>query len=450
MASKKFDVVNEQIILSVVINDENDRRRILGIVNESMFLGKRHKVIFSSIKKCVDKNLKINCNNIAMHSMGDYGGLDYLENLKGMDGPDDIIYHVVRLRQDYTRLNLIKSLEDVKEVAGDRTNDFYECVRSVNNLQKIISGVDGVRNNNLNFEKWNSLLSERLDGHISFVSTGYKSLDEYLIEGFFRKGLTVIAGRPRMGKSTFVVDCIGRLLKSDLKIAHGPWEGGPSVFIDSLVSNKCGIDLIKLIKQPDKLDKKLINKAKNFINRLERDKQLTVLSNPFLELGSEWTNDRAMDKTEEILAEGQFDIVFFDLWERCLTKLDPKHIAPALVKMQTLLQKYDTHGVIVQQLQRKAEDRDKNKFRRPTLGDLKNSGAYEEVADLVLLIHREKVYKPFMRSDIVEINIAKQKRNLDNMIMMADFMPEMCRLENDRMGTIDDVSYSKAKFSSDD
>ena len=80
---------------------------------------------------------------------------------------------------------------------------------------------------------------------------------------------------------------------------------------------------------------------------------------------------------------------------------------------------------------------------------MKNSGAYEEVADLVLLIHREKVYKPFMRDDIIEVSISKQKRNFDNMIMMADFVPEFCRLENDRMGIIDEVSHSKAQFSVD-
>ena len=65
---------------------------------------------------------------------------------------------------------------------------------------------------------------------------------------------------------------------------------------------------------------------------------------------------------------------------------------------------------------------------RPQLHELKNSGGYEEVADLVLLLHRQKYYNKSVEKDVLEVDVAKQRRGPQNERVGFEFHPEVCRV----------------------
>jgi len=99
----------------------------------------------------------------------------------------------------------------------------------------------------------------------------------------------------------------------------------------------------------------------------------------------------------------------------------------ALVKVQHLVKMYDVHLCLVHQISRKAEER---KDKRPELGDLKGSGGYEEVPDLIFLLHRPRAYKQFRKKDEIEITIGKQRDYESNITVVGDFYPMVSRIEN--------------------
>lgn len=455
MPRGRFDIVNEQVVISALLGDSVSRRRILGALTESDFQGKRHKIIFAAVKECERRSLLPTKNNVAVHAEEDFGGMKYLEKLEDLELTENLDYHIGRLKQDAARVQVHKHWEsDAKNIILDRSVDYTECIKVSAKMTHMLQEAIARRSEYGISERWTEDFDKRCGGEIPFVTTGYKSLDSVLTYGFFKTGLTVIAGRPRAGKSILITDMTRRMLKGKTKprIGVAPLEGGPMRFMDMLVSSASGVEAEDFVKHPENLSPKAKKRIKKIAKKIAgTDDRLVVLENPFLSLAAtgKWSNDSAMAKIEEILAEGGFDIVIFDLWERSLTNLDPQRIASALVRMQTLMEKYFVHGVIVQQLRRTAEDRTKDKGRRPTLPDLKNSGAYEEVADLVLLVHREKVFKPFMGKDIIEVGIAKQKRGEDGLVMLAEFVPEVCRLEDDRIAEIDTRTTMKPSMSGD-
>jgi replicative DNA helicase len=77
--------------------------------------------------------------------------------------------------------------------------------------------------------------------------------------------------------------------------------------------------------------------------------------------------------------------------------------------LQGLFQEKRVHGFLTAQINRRVEQSG-GKDKRPSLADIKSCGGFEEMADLVFGIHREKVYNDDLDDDVIEINILKQKR----------------------------------------
>jgi replicative DNA helicase len=444
MAQQAFDVINEQVILASIMQDPEVLRRALGSLREKDFISPEHQNIFESIRTCVREDIAVTIKNIAVNCDEGFGGIEYLSELMSMEhGGEDFAYYAKRLKKDVARVKACKDLEKLQEDLPDRSVDFVQCVKNLGdiflNLKDATGGFQPSANTT---QKYLRTFDKHCGGQSTFVSTGYESMDTVLTEGYARGRTVVIAGRTRTGKSTFIGDMLCRLVFGSFegKIASFPLEGGPDRVLDMMVANITGIDTTRLVKFAHELTMEERGAVREAIQAIENTGKLDILENPFTNLKHN-SNNEVLDKVEEIYAEGAYAMVVFDLWERALVQLNAQEIAHALFRQQALTEKYQTCTVIAQQLKRETEGR---KEKRPTLTDLKSSGAYEEVADLVLLMHREKIYKPFMLEDIAEVIVAKQKRGMDNVTMLAEFDPTTCRLSNDRLGSFaeDDETVS--------
>jgi len=440
--TKPFDVVNEQMVLAAAMCSQQAARRVLAMLSPEDMGGRKHRVILAAIDKCVRQDIPLSPATVVAESSGDCGGVEYLKKIALLDVDDPDLY-VARQRQSVAVDKAIEEMGKAVEFL-EEGGDYFECVKAALKPVEILRSVVLFKDGRSLSSEW---LSEFEAGTTEFRTTGYDSLDEILTDGFRKGHVTVVAGRPRAGKSMFVADMVRRQLEKEVKprILVGAFEGGKDSFADLIVSSATKIEIEDLVKFPESLTDGARKRIKRVVKKmLGTDDRLTVIGNPFVALGENWNNATAIAKVEEILAEGSYDLAVFDLWERCLTVLDPQRIAAALIKMQVLAATYRTHVIIVQQLGRRVEDRTKIKSRRPSLVDLKNSGAYEEIANNVFLVHREKIYKRFVRDDLIEVIVAKQKRGQDGVAMVADFVPEICRLVNDRIVAIEELFSTRA------
>lgn len=449
--AKPYDVNNERSVLAGVLLDADVRRKVTGFLAVDEFHGPEHRAIYAAVlasADAVDLDVELLLANDASGKVE--RGL--VEDLMAKVGvPANLEVHLRRMRRDHLRLAVAPEVERLLASLKDRSVSYDVCRREVGSVLGRLAGdnVFDTRSGEALAANYLEEFDLRCAGKVPFRSTGYAALDELLAEGLAPKRLTVLCGRPRNGKSSVVVDMVTRLLRQPdgPRILVLPLESGRSRFIDMMVCNATGLPIKMLTKHPQGLQMAEREEVRRNVRKMMSDGRLTIPEkNPFVREG--WTNQSAMAKTEELYASGQYDVVITDLWARKLFDTGPDDVSRALIREQTLAQTYDVHGVAVHQLSRKVEER---KDKRPELTDLKGSGGWEEVADLVLGIHREKVYKPHLRKDTVEISILKQKLGDAGDVMEADFEGGLFRLANDRVQDAGSRKPSNAaRFAADD
>jgi len=444
MAKAPFDIVNEQAVLASMLNCPKCRLRAMGALSSMDFHSPRHRVLFMSISSCELNAVQPDKANVAVHAEEEeFGGLDYVDMLTGMGIAEGFEHNLERLKREASRKRALEKLPGLKETLEDRTKDHAVCIEEASAVVKELRNISARSGTHGAAEQWLVEFQKRCDGEVQFVPTGYNAMDKILVEGLAHRRITVIAGRPGSGKSTMLVDLTRRQLKMKKKprMLVLPMESGRVRFLDMLVSCSTGIESEKIIKRPEELNLEERDRIKRMVKKIAgTDDRLEVLDNPFVQLGDKWKNDSALDLLEEILADGGYDIVAMDLFQRMLTDWRAQRINSALMRVQSMFQKYEVHGILLNQLSRKADDRSKDRARRPTLADLKDAGMYEEVADLVLLLHRERMYRPNLRDDLIEVKIAKHRVGEAGVVMVADFEPWVFRLANDEIKDIEESS----------
>lgn len=219
-----------------------------------------------------------------------------------------------------------------------------------------------------------------------FFTSGFSSLDRYLTEGFAPGKITICAGRPGMGKSNWVVNIMKNLASQGIHTAQFVLEMDNISFMDRLISSMAMIELDKLIKDRDVLtpsELASINLAKQ-----------TLINNQYLHLNDtpspslETIKKGIMDLQKKI---GQkYAVVVIDLFDKISDLLSNYSNMSAsfhlvLNSIQRLAKELQVHFILVAQINRASEQKTD---KRPTLVNLKHSGAYEEIADLIMFIDR--------------------------------------------------------------
>lgn len=248
-------------------------------------------------------------------------------------------------------------------------------------------------------------LQKRKDGII--VKTCYNSLDKLLTQGFAPGTLSIIAGRPGSGKSALVANFLLRLSTNEIRTALFSLEMNSVNMYDRIISIRTKIPTNKLIKEPGSLTE-LENKVLS--NAMEEFESFPMLISDKATIGIEDLK-RQLTLLDKMNKKPQ--VVFVDLFGKLKDVNVGQDLASKIEqKIQELYEfgkDYQCHFMAVVQIRRDDSATKKNYTKRPTLKGLKNSGAYEEAADLVMLIHRNKYYDTSLQDDILEISIAKQR-----------------------------------------
>jgi len=249
-----------------------------------------------------------------------------------------------------------------------------------------------------NFAKW--LDSVKADPTCAVVRSGMKTLDKQLGGGFFRTGLYVIGARPGMGKTTVAVnlaECVSKSKKA--------------LFV-SLEMDKTEVTAKRLAVMSG------ISYTALMTGRLS-DEDERILPIAFrkvqshnLDIIDEGVSSVA-DLSALLTARRGYDIVFVDY----LGLLNPApedaqksrydQVSNISKELKALAKRTKTPIVALAQLNRETVSR---KDKRPTMTDLRDSGAIEQDADGVILLHREGYYqdeKP--EYEDIELIVAKNR-----------------------------------------
>ena len=269
-------------------------------------------------------------------------------------------------------------------------------------------------------------------GGITGISTGFTALDDKTC-GWQNSDLVIIAGRPAMGKTAFALS-LAKNIAVDQKIpmAFFSLEMSDVQLTNRLMSNACKIDGKKLLSgQLDRSDWLRLDRKIDIL----KDAPLYIDDTEGLSVMELRTKARRLVKEHGVRL---IMIDYLQLMTASGMKYNSRQEEVSLISrsLKGLAKELNIPVLALSQLNRGVESRNGAEGKRPQLSDLRESGAIEQDADMVIFLHRPEYYDILTSADGLidyqgkaEVIISKHRKGATGFIMMG-FKGEYTRFEN--------------------
>jgi len=256
---------------------------------------------------------------------------------------------------------------------------------------------------------------QRRGSEVTGIPTGYRDLDRKLA-GLHRTNMIVIAARPGMGKTALALNIAQNVAVEDHAVAIFSLEMSREEIVGRMLCAAGRIDSQKL--RTGKLSESDFTKLSNAASTLYK-KPIFVDDSPGLTV----TEIRA--KCRRLRRRPGLDLVIVDylqLMQGSGGENRQQEIAVISRSLKQLARELEVPVIAVSQLNRSLEQRED---KRPRLGDLRESGAIEQDADVVVFIYRDEYYHPekVEAKGIAEVVISKHRQGAVGRVEMT-FLPE--------------------------
>jgi replicative DNA helicase len=398
------DVDAERAILSAITLDSAALSKAQELISVTDFYDSRHRRVFEAMEKLVRDGEYVDLLTVgdALAQAGELdriGGRAGLAEITGTVGSSAGIRHHCRIIRDHAiRRELIKMAARVSQCAYESEPVEPLLEGAGRSLLELTTGraerdwcpLADVASDVVRYV---DSLSKRRGQPIG-IQTGYRELDN-LLGGWHPSDLIVVAGRPGMGKTSLV-------LGSALAAA----EAGRRVGIFSLEMSQRQLGL-RLLGMAASIDIQALRNGSMtracWDSIADAATGLEVLPIHFDD-SALLTPERLAAKARHLKATGGLDLLVLDYLQLLQfpgAETRQEGVADAARRLKLLAKELDIPVIILSQLSRACETRGAD--RRPMLSDLRESGAIEQDADIVLFLYREEVYTP----DTVEKGVAE-------------------------------------------
>jgi replicative DNA helicase len=266
-------------------------------------------------------------------------------------------------------------------------------------------------------------LKRRHGGEVIGVASGWSDLDE-IICGFQPGTLTIIGGRPSMGKTAAILNICE--FNATSGVGERPYfvslEMGRLEVANRLIQSLGRVDGYK-IKNPHKLDRDEWSRLASARDRL-RDCSFPIDDTSSRTVGQIAANARRQRARRGI---GLVVVDYLQLIEGENPRDSrQEQITKITRRLKTLARELQVPVIALSQLNRMVEGREDH---RPRMADLRESGAIEQDADVVLLVHRPEYYDPNDQPGIAEIIVAKNRNGQVDTVKLV-FHKQFARFDN--------------------
>lgn len=263
---------------------------------------------------------------------------------------------------------------------------------------------------------------------ISGISSGYPMLDD-LCSGFKPGDMIVLAGRPGMGKTSLALNMAVEIARNKNNVLFFSLEMPASQIISRMIATECSVSAKRFNTgslEQDELGRLWahIDKVGNLPIFIDETSRLTVsdLRSRAKKLDSSLKKTPSKDRK----GPNKLDCIFVDylqLMSSNVFKDDRvRQVEDISRNIKLFAKDLGIPIVALAQLNRKVEERSTNKT--PMLSDLKDSGAIEQDADMVMFIHREDVYKKDSENkNIADLFVQKNRHGQQGLVKLR-FVPQ--------------------------
>ncbi|MGQ3012772.1 MAG: replicative DNA helicase [Flavobacteriales bacterium] len=432
----------EEAVLGAVLIDKEAVVTVLEILKEDFFYREEHRLIFKAISQLFAASQPVDIMTVTdrLRKNGELelvGGAFYIAQLTARVGSSaNVEFHARIIAEKYIKRELITISSKIIEKSFDDTVDTFELLDEAegslfsvaeNNIKRGVESVDTVIQKALKQLEEASNQEEGLTG----VPSGYYVLDQ-MTAGWQKGNLIILAARPAMGKTSFALSLVrNAAVDFNKPVAIFSLEMSNLELVNRLIMSEADLDGEKLKKGKLTEQERLELPAK--IARLE---QAPVYIDDTA--GLSIYEFRA--KARKLKMQHQIQMIIIDYLQLMTAGTESKgpgnreqEISSISRSLKGIAKELGIPIIALSQLSRAVETRGGSK--KPQLSDLRESGAIEQDADMVMFIYRPEYYELDVDENgnsllgIAEIIIAKHRSGSVGSVNLR-FVKEKTRFEN--------------------
>ena len=408
------DVEAEQAVLGSMLTDKDAVISAIEVLKEDDFYRTDNKSIYEAILNLYNRAEPIDIITVKaeLESLGKFeqvGGLEYLASL-----PDKVpttanaMKYIKIVEEKSTLRNLIKTANEIIELGYDPTEDVSDIMEGAekkifnimqNNDKKSYAPIKDILVES--FTQLEELYNRKQ--HITGVPSGFIELD-YKTAGFHGSDLVLIAARPAMGKSAFALNiATNAAVRANVPVVIFSLEMSKEQMVNRILCSEAMVDSNKV--RTGKLEEDDWTKLAGSIGPLS-DAEIYIDDTPGISVMEIRAKCRKLKLEKNI---GMVVIDYLQLVQGSNKRNGSREqeISEISRSLKILAKELNVPVIALSQLSRAAEQRPDH---RPMLSDLRESGAIEQDADIVMFLYRDDYYNPDSeKKDIAEVIIAKHR-----------------------------------------
>lgn len=433
----------EKAVLGALMIDKDAYMEVCDILRSESFYEPRNQIIFEAIQRLVMEENPVDVLTVTdklgkMGKLEEVGGPGYIADLSSkVASSANITYHANVVAEKFLSRQMIQFVGVIGKKTFDSTYDIKDVMQEAESILFELS--------QKNTKKDYSVLAPVLDeavkivelahsnkGGLTGISTGLYKLDDITC-GLQNSDLIIIAARPAMGKTAFALT-LAKNIAADQKIpaAFFSLEMSNVQLANRLMSIACEIDGKKLLSgQLDRYD----------WEKLDRNLNILIDAPLYIDDTEGLSVLELRTKARRLVKEHGIKVIMIDYLQLMTASgmsFNSRQEEVSIISrsLKGLAKELNIPIIALSQLNRMVETRKGDDGKRPQLSDLRESGAIEQDADMVIFLHRPEYYKLYMSADNkidyhgkAEIIIAKHRKGETGTILV-NYANEYTRFEN--------------------
>ncbi len=426
------EAMAEQAVVGSMIKDNEMISLAVEIVTVDDFYSPKYAKLFETIVKMNDEGIPVDIVTLSDRlskegAVEDEFGLPALRNItNSVPSAAHIRNYANIVAQKATLRRLIKAGDEIVEECYSGSNTLEGILET---SEKLIYDISQKRRTN-EYENIRDTVMEVLNnieaaskqtGNVTGIPTGYYDLD-FKTAGFQKSDLIILAARPSMGKTALALNIAEHvILKEKVPTVFFSLEMSKAQLVNRLISMNSKIDAQSMRTGKLKTEEwgKLVESAREL-----GESSLIIDDTPGISVREMRSKCRKlkMDKGLGFIIIDYLQLMTSGAKKNESTQQEVSEISRSL---KAIARETNCPVLALSQLSRDVEKRDN---KRPQLSDLRESGAIEQDADVVMFIYRDEYYNKEKSEDkgVAEVIIAKQRNGPTGSIKLG------CQLEFSR------------------
>ena len=406
----------EQSLIGGLMLDAEAWDKVADVIISADFYRKDHRLIFEAIANLVESGSPCDVVTVSEYldnrnELDQAGGLEYLAMLANeTPGAANARAYAKILREKSTLRALINAGNEISGSAF--TTEGRNASQILDDAERLVFQIaeKGARGK-AGFKSLKQILPEAVDridllhqseGDITGISSGYGEFDK-LTAGLQKGDLIIIAGRPSMGKTTLAIN-----------IAENAAIGAKvptAIFSMEMPAQQLAFRMISSLGRVDQTHLRTGTFPDEDWSRINTAVQLMSEAPIFIDDAPSLSPTEIRARARRLHREHGLGLIVVDYLQLMQVEGSKENRATELSEisrsLKALAKELELPVIALSQLNRSVEQRND---KRPVMSDLRESGAIEQDADLIIFIYREEVYnQDTPRKGIADIAIAKQR-----------------------------------------